>query len=117
MQKIEALKEHFRNGDPGLIERLDKLEKSLKKNSLLSNLAEHDGVKMILDTCDDLIERYSQMLEDQSAENLTIPAEQIKRVRWEAYRYQLAWFRNIFTIAKSNVVSKEKQVDNLNNGV
>lgn len=110
-QKIDSLKEHFRNSDPTTLQQLDSLEKSLKRNSLLANLADHDGVKMIIDSCNKLIDTYSTLLEEQKAEDLTNPAEQIKRVRWEAYRYQLAWFVSIFTISKSRVETKEKRVD------
>ncbi len=113
LKKVEELQEHFRYADPETKRQLISLEKSIKRNSLYLNLAEHDAVKMILNFCDKSYDRFSKMLESQTAEDLAQLEEQIKRARWEAYREAMGWFEKIFTVSRSNVKRAEKRVDKI----
>lgn len=115
LQKIENLKEHFRFADSETRMMLDNLEKSIKRNSLYLNLADHDAVKMILEFCDNRFMAISVILENQKAEDLANEQGRMNRAYQEAYRDAFAWFRKIFTVSRSNIASKEKIVDNLEN--
>ena len=117
LQKIESLKEHFRFADSETKMMLDNLEKSIKRNSLYLNLADHDAVKMILEFCDNRFLAISLLLENQKAEDLASEAGRMNRAYQEAYRDAFAWFRKIFTISKANVATKEKMVNKIENSI
>jgi len=113
IQKIESLKDYFRHADSETRLMLDNLEKSIKRNSLYLNLAEHDAVKMILDFCDNRIIALSNILENQKAEDLSSEAGRMNRAYNEAYRDAFIWFRKIFTISKAQLNAKEKMVEKI----
>lgn len=117
LQKIESLKDHFRFADSETKMMLDNLERSIKRNSLYLNLADHDAVKMILEFCDNRFMAISAILENQKAEDLATEQGRMNRAYQEAYRDAFAWFRKIFTISKANVDAKTKTVENFEKNI
>lgn len=106
----------FPNADDETKSRLSKLEKSLKQASLIVDLGNHDGVKLIREFCSDQVSHYEELLKNQSAADLSKQEELMRRAVYEALRGSFKWFVDLFEMNEAKKERLEEKVEIIKNG-